>query len=266
MTSRKRQRTSYVTDRPSTTRARTMGNNYVSGSSVQSKTKTETHHWGTTLALGFFDPGGQGLMTSTNQAVIGLNCMFQPMLAKPSIQTFNDAHQPLYFDQMAALYRDFEVLSCSYEVIFSPAGKGAGVQLENLSAVVCGVYVHNVENGGSGKLLQNVREAIERPQSSHKLTYVAADNTSTGNAGGPILSFKGEVDIPRELGMRSLGHAALEGTDGGNPTDKMYLVPWIALADPDANFSLADPQVGLNAVVNLTYKARWSQPTQLGQS
>lgn len=229
-----------------------------------SKTKTEIHHWGTTSCLQMGDPAGASLMGGAQQQTFGLNCLHTPNLANPLGQTSVDLHQPFAFDQLALHYKDYEVLSCAYEVIISP-GSGAAVSGSRLDAIVAGVYVSTHENAGVGRQMTNVREAIERPESQHKVTYIGGD-TDAGVAGGPVLRFAGEVDIMKNLGVHSTGHDKNEGDISANPVDKMFLVPWVGMVNPDHDFIDTDTGFCLGLVVNLTFKVRWSNPKQLTQS
>jgi len=256
-----------VMDLPSGARARTMGSNALQSNSILSKTKTEIHHWGTSTCLGFNDPLGTMAMGGQNQAAFGLNCAFAPYLVKPTDITATDLHQPLAFDQMALLYEDFEVISCAYEVIISPGGTHVNGETSRLDSIVAGVYIstHKQDGNLNPVLLTNVREAIERPSSQHKVTYVGTDDAG-GVAGGPVLRFTGEVDIKKMLGVSSLGHSRKEGKDDVNPTDRVFMIPWVGIADPDADYSTNVLGYCMGTVVNLTMKIRWSHPRSLGQS
>lgn len=93
----------------------------------------------------------------------------------------NGTHQPYGWDQMAALYRYYKVVGCSYKIT------GLAFPDKNLVLVVRPVPVN--ENLS----IANTALATVAERPGTKLAFA--------QFGGPIPSITGTVDIPRQLGV-----------------------------------------------------------------
>jgi hypothetical protein len=93
----------------------------------------------------------------------------------------NGTHQPYGWDQMAALYRYYKVVGCSYKIT------GLAYPDKNLCLVVRPVPVNeNLSIANTG-----LATVAERPGT--KLAFA--------QFGGPIPSMSGQVNLPKQLGV-----------------------------------------------------------------
>lgn len=140
------------------------------------------------------NPGAGGI---AGDYVFSLNNLYDPNVT-------GTGHQPLGFDQLAALYRYFVVTKARAFITFY------NVDTSNEALCVASVST-------SSTSITDITNAIENGRSSYQMVSKAGDSRA-------IVDMKLAVDIGRELGPKDpIDNPQLWGTSAGGPTTGLFL-------------------------------------------
>lgn len=146
-----------------------------------------------------------GLAGSTGVRVFSLSSLYDP--------DFTGAgHQPAGFDQIMAIYEQFQVISVKYRIVITNQDGTEGA-IHGVS--VCDVSTTNPD----------ARVYIENGQTQW--------NVTTGNTqcGPSVSTFCGVVDLPKSHGLsysQYMGDDVYKGSASASPTENMFLHVWAA--------------------------------------
>lgn len=161
-------------------------------------------------------------------AVFSLNGMYDPDVS-------GGGHQPMGFDQLAALYGQYQVLSAKATVKFITTSTA------NTAASMCALAIRN-----SSTLETDPQDIMERPDTVYDVL------PSGRGAGYRTLSIK--KSIPKFFGIKKSAFSADDGKKGTasvNPTEMCYLHVYNM---PDNS---GEDETDINVVVTIDYIARW---------
>lgn len=168
------------------------------------------------------------LMTSTTGVMQNLNwsCngLFNPFIT-------GTGHQPMYFDQMGALYNHYTVIgsSCKFKLVPS-----SGSQL----AMVVGAYVN--DDTTSQLAINTIGE-----QSTGTRILIGADSDKN-------YTIRKKWSAKKWFGGSVLANNDLEGTTVGNPNEQSYYSFFLQAAD-------ATDTVSIWVDVEISYIAVWAE-------
>jgi len=164
--------------------------------------------------------------------IIGCNGMYDPNISA-------GGHQPLYFDQMTALYNHYTVIGSKIKATFIPAAA-------NSAPFAFGINVNDDTVITPG----NYNEMDEQAQSATR--YTTAVQTRN-----PVIVKKWSAK--KIFGGSILANTDLQGTVTANPTEKSNFVCYMQTLDGTTS-------VTCNLVVEVTYIAVWSEVKDVGNS
>lgn len=142
--------------------------------------------------------------------------------------------QPLYHDELANLYDNYEVIDTKTKVTFLP---------NDTDSLLVGSTVHEGTTAPA-----TMYQAVESPHSKHG----TLDDKNRSH-----LTYWHKCK-PMNF-LRKAGHSGNVAVVGSNPTDVVYLTLWVA------NYSAAaTAAVRCSAVIY--FRVKWSQPKQPAQS
>jgi len=152
-------------------------------------------------------------------------------------------HQPLFFDQISALYSHYTVLRSRIKIMIVPVVASAGCQ--SLRVCVC----LNPASGGSS----NMNAAIENPRSN----WVLLSHLS--NTFGPQNRLSLSWDAKKIFGANALDDPNLSGTPSANPTEQSYYC--IQIQDSQGAGTGA-----VDMIVTIEFDAQWDEPANVSTS
>lgn len=150
-------------------------------------------------------------------------------------------HQPMKFDQIMAFYDHYNVISCSYRV--RAINLDANPLLLGVM-VTDGVYTPTTD---WNKYVENGAKKILMPRGD-----------SAGGKG--VHTISGSVNIAKFMGYDSYRSTQNKGNISGSPSDNCFLIVFIS--DIFSN----TPTQGVDLLVDLVFKAEFTEPKQLVQS
>jgi len=147
-------------------------------------------------------------------------------------------HQPMYFDQMAALYNHYCIISSKIKVTFkqmTPAG--------NLMGAICGIFTDD-DQTVTPTYLGDMAE-----QSDCKWAYTIAHEqlATVTNFYNPKKVFGGDL----------LANDQLQGTVTTNAPDNTNFVLWCRTDDSTSGMTV------IYATVTIEYTATWTELRQI---
>jgi hypothetical protein len=152
-------------------------------------------------------------------------------------------HQPLAYDQMAAMYNKYCVLSSSIKVTFCP--KSTTDTVQNMG----GIVLSSTSSLGGTSLYEILEQPLNR--------WIAFRNSST--YGGPKIVTH-TCDVSKFTGVKNLlASPGFNTTIGNSPSDPIYYVVWLS-AEDETNTAALDVQV------EIVYRVLWSRPKYLSGS
>jgi len=152
-------------------------------------------------------------------------------------------HQPMFFDQISALYLHYTVLRSKITCQFIPVVASAGCQSIRVAMTL--------QPTTSGASVMN--GAIENPRSS----WVTISHLS--NTYGPQNRLSLSWDAKKIFGANALDDPNLAGTASSNPTEQSYFV--FQFQDL-ASAGIAS----MDCSWTVEYEAQWDEPNQVGTS
>jgi len=157
--------------------------------------------------------------------------------------TTGAGHQPMFFDQIGAMYLHYTVLRSRIKIQMVPVVASAGCQ--SLRACVC----INPAAGGSS----NMNAAIENPRSN----WVLISHLS--NTFGPQNRLSLSWDAKKIFGANALDDPNLSGTPSGNPSEQSFYC-----------FQIQDSQGAgtgaIDVIFTIEYDAQWDEPQNMSTS
>jgi len=155
-------------------------------------------------------------------------------------QTFI-GHQPMYFDQMSALYNHWVVIGSKITITLSQLGTGA----TDRNPSVVGIYL-NDDIGNPGSTIAILENSFTK-------------RTSFTMNGGDTKTISCKFSAKKIFGGSILGNPSLQGTASNNPTEETYFTLFM------------DSTSGVNAVnyqyvVRIDYIAIWTELKDIGSS
>jgi len=148
-------------------------------------------------------------------------------------------HQPMYFDQLTALYDHYCVIGSKAVFNIIPTNSSYG-------SAAMGVFI----NDDTTVTPTSFPTAIEQSNGTHR--FVAFNNTK------PI-SFTANWSAKRNFGAAVLANTELQGTASANPTEQQYFTVWSQSID-----GVTTAQFWVEVVI--TYVAIWKELKELGPS
>lgn len=143
-------------------------------------------------------------------------------------------HQPMYFDQLAAIYDHYTVIGAKINLrIFKADTTGAGVYTN----AVVGCYI----NDDSSLVSTNINTLCEHTQ--NRTRVVSLDKPAF---------FTLKWSAKKTFGGSILGNDNLQGTATTNPTEESYFTLFY-------NSELQTQQVALDVYVDLTFITIWDE-------
>jgi len=182
------------------------------------KRMTVTHKY----VDGFVQLSSNGSKTNYN---FSCNGMYDP-------NTSGGGHQPLYFDQLTALYNHYTVIYSEIKATFVPL-------LSSTTPLAYGVLINDDTTTTPG----NYNEMIEQAQ-------VSGGYTTAIQTANPMASMKWSAK--KYFGGSVLANTDLQGTVTSNPTEQSYFTCFIQPLD-------ALTACAVNLIVEVTYVAVWSE-------
>jgi len=167
---------------------------------------------------------------------ISCNGMFDPDTGTSGGVT----HQPMYFDQMSALYDHYTVIGSKFTITISPQNNAFGPG-------IVGIYQDD------DTTITPVTVAACMEQSTARYKFIAAGSDQ-------CVRFTNKWSAKKTFGGSILGNDNLQGTSAANPTEQTYFTIFVASSDPGA----ADFDVAVSCTV--TYIAVWDELKNLVQS
>ncbi len=176
------------------------------------------------------------------------SCTLDPAISTPASYVFkaNDVydpnftstgHQPLAYDQLAAMYNKYCVVSSEIRVTFCP--KTTTDTVQNIG----GIVLSSTSSLGGTSLYEILEQPLNR--------YIAFRNSAT--YGGPK-SITHSCNVARFTGIRNvLTSPGFNTTIGSSPSDPIYYILWLS-AEDETNTAAIDCQV------ELVYHVVWSRP------
>lgn len=149
-------------------------------------------------------------------------------------------HQPMGFDQMAALYDDYIVIHSQIRAFFHNNSQTNGC--------VVGIVVSDESSVGG-----DPETIVERGHTVYR---------AMGPSGGTqdVTELQAKVAPHKWFGINNpMDYGNLYGTTSANPTDQVYFIIWAA---PLAGIDLA----ALDCTVVIDYVAIWTNPTNTNPS
>jgi len=142
-------------------------------------------------------------------------------------------HQPMYFDQMSALYDHYHVIGSKIKVKVTPAA-------ENQMPVVFGCY----KNDDSTVTPTTLNALMEQTEATHKVISL--------NAGAPAV-FSKKWSAKKTFGGSILGNPSLQGTASANPTETTVYTFFMKPMDVTAS------NVACYITIEIEYIAVWAE-------
>jgi len=150
--------------------------------------------------------------------------------------------QPMYFDQLSALYNHYTVLrsriSVTWSVINTLANGG--------SPINCTLYVDDDTDSGTSNAADS---AAERPSAKTGVFVPAAQGTKT---------LWSSWDAAQTFGPSPQGNSQLIGTSASNPTEQSYFTI--------VSFFPAGDTITMALRVKIDYDVVWDEPTTVAPS
>lgn len=173
-------------------------------------------------------------MTSTSSVIakkqVSCNGMYDP----------DAGHQPLYFDQMTALYDHYTVIGSKIRAVVTPT-------TATDESVMFGIYLDDDTNTTTVGGIDTLRE-----QSSGYGKVISA------GAVRPTY-FQRKWSAKKTFGGSILGNDNLQGTVAANPTEQTYFT--LAVQSFDTAVTTA-----VNVAIEVTYIAIWDELKEVAQS
>jgi len=148
-------------------------------------------------------------------------------------------HQPLYFDQMSALYDHYCVIGSKISINIIPTNGSYG-------SAAMGVFI----NDDTSVTPTSFPAAIEQSLGTHR--YIAYNNTK------PI-RFTAKWSAKKVFGKDVLANTELQGTPSSSPTDQQFFTLWSQSID-----GVTTAQFWAEVVI--TYIAVWKELKDVAQS
>ncbi len=179
------------------------------------------------------------------------SCSLDPAISTPATYFFkaNDlydpnytstGHQPLGYDQLAAMYNKYCVVASEIRVTFCPKTTSDTVQ------TMGGVIVSSTSSLGGTSLYEILEQPLNR--------YITFRNLS--NYGGPR-SVTNSVNVSRFTGVKDvITSPGFNTTIGSSPSDPIYYALWVS-AEDETNTAAVDAQV------EIIFHVIWSRPKYL---
>jgi hypothetical protein len=173
---------------------------------------------------------GDGTAGVTSDLVFRLGSIFDPDYTYTG-------HQPMGFDQYAALYNEYIVHGCTWHVQVIHSG----------STLVNCLYTYPSRSASGSS---NINTALEQP---------GATGTLIPNAGGPVVSVRGGWSARKWFGQNPLAIDDIRSAVTGNPYTDTYL-----------HVGVASTTTGtapvLHLKIRLVYNVTFLRPQQLAGS
>lgn len=166
------------------------------------------------------------------------NGMFDPNIT-------GTGHQPLFFDQMTAIYDHYTVLRSKIALQVVPR-TGTSSAFEG----IVGIYLAD-----STATTGTVNSLVEQP-SSHFLYFPTAGTPPESRSNTLVTH---QWDAFKAFGSRALSDSELRGTSAANPTEQTYF--HVYMSDP-----LGAAATTFDFNVLITYEAEWTELATQGAS
>lgn len=191
----------------------------------------ETHTYCEAVTL---NTGAGGTLTSYN---FSANGMFDPNIT-------GTGHQPMFYDQMAAIYNHYCVIGskCTVEFVCTNTSTTAA----NSDATV-GIILNDQT------AIPTIAGLLEHPTSKHRM--VGAANTM----GSLPTKFVQKFSAKKNFGKFDQGNSNFTGSISTNPAEQMYYTLFV-------DGTQATNGVIVRAMVTISYIAVWSERTSVGAS
>jgi len=184
-----------------------------------------THKYTEVLAMG----ASSGAFTKYQ---FSCNGMYDPNIS-------GTGHQPMYFDQMAALYNHYTVIGSKINIKFTPS-------IANQEGMYVGCYLDDDTTTTNVTDISAVSE-----QTTGKITVIPPSSTDTRH-------FTRKWSAKKTFGGSVLGNDLLQGNAAGNPSEQTYYT--FAIQGFGAN------SVYATAFIEYTFIAVWDELRNVSQS
>lgn len=170
---------------------------------------------------------------AANSYIFSCNGLYDPNIT-------STGHQPLYFDQMAALYDHYCVLGSKITVRCAPISS-------TNTPVIMNIYIDDNASGVASSPLSQAEQTLsQRPR------YVW-----NGDIANIVMN--SNWSAKKFFGGNVLANTDLQGTSASNPTEQSY---WIITAQP-SNFS---DTLTIQLLVEIEYIVVWKELRDVAQS
>lgn len=172
--------------------------------------------------------------TGRGYGLISVNSLYDP-------DQINVGHQPLYFDQLMAIYDHYTVVSSRIEVTIQYTSVTTGT-------IPWGIYIDDDTSttGASG-----VSSCMERPGCVYAVSLPLAAGT------GRMLTHS--WDAVRAFGPNPLANDNLQGNSSASPTEQQFFVIW---ADGGVNWNSGQ----ITVLVKVVYTVIFDELATIAQS
>lgn len=164
-----------------------------------------------------------GISGGTAANLFSCNSLFDP-------NTSGVGHQPLYFDQMSALYNHYTVI-----------GSKIVVRVNKTTTDVIPTTV-GIKINDDTSTTTNVNTLVEQSLTNHRLV----------SSGNPVVVLTNKWSAKKMFGGSILGNDNLQGSAGASPTEQSYFEIW-------ANSEASATQTNVMCDVTITYIAVWDE-------
>lgn len=168
--------------------------------------------------------------------IFSCNSLYDP-------NTTGAGHQPMFFDQISAMYHHYTVMKSRIKIQMVPVVASAGCQ-----SYRCCVSLQPTAAGAA-----TMNGAIENPRSNWVLL------SAISNTFGPQNRLSLSWDAKKIFGADAIDDPNLSGTPSGNPAEQSYFV-----------FQVQDSQGAgtgaIDIIVVVEYDTEWDEPALVGTS
>lgn len=178
-----------------------------------------------------------GVLSSTagviNKYQWSANSLFDP-------NTTGGGHQPMYFDQMAALYNHYTVIGAKFKVTCTPYAS-------NSAGGFVGAYI---DDDTTTTNITGISSLVEQSTSRRRVISPASNNTFTFNL---------KWSAKKTFGGSILANDNLQGSITTDPLEQSFFTLAVQ------GFGVA-PDVSIQYLVEVQYIAVWDELKQVAQS
>jgi len=179
----------------------------------------------------------QSTTGTINQYVWSANGLYDPNIT-------GTGHQPLYFDQLTAVYNHYTVLRSKISIQVVPKIADA-----TCNSMTCVVYQSD-----------SASAVLGTPENGKEMPWASWTQISTlSNTFGPQNKLGLSFNAFKVFGSRALSDSELRGTISSNPTEQSYFIFLFRDSEGVANCTAI-------ITVTIEYEAVWTEPKQIVSS